>query len=126
MDYFQCNRNLLLSTSNNNDFLFAFLLIARAHLQMVIKRVRGHQFHCYLLRLPAERCQVLPIICYLVLRRGVVLDRHITIFQESLSPLPEDGDISHRLPTAIDDNVTDPIDETTGLRAASKSMVPHM
>jgi hypothetical protein len=60
-------------------------------------------------------------------RRGVVLAwlchlkqhhpnyRHITILQENLSRLPEDGDISHRLPVAVDDNVADPIDETTGI-----------
>jgi hypothetical protein len=60
-------------------------------------------------------------------RRGVVLAwlyhlkqhhpdyRHITIFQENLSQLPEDGDISRRLPTAIDYNIANPIDETTSL-----------
>jgi hypothetical protein len=124
------------------------MLIARAHVQMVIKRVRGHQFHysghtvtflqdvvkfssalpmlpedldIVLLKPPTATADLarfrLQFARDMKVRRGVVLAwlrhlkqhhpdyRHITILQENLSQLPEDGDISHRLPAAIDDNV---------------------
>jgi len=131
------------------------MLIARAHVQMVMKRVRGHQYHysghtvtflqdivkfssvlpllpedldIVLLKPPAAAADLarfrLQFARDMKVRRGVVLAwlchlkqhhpdyRHITILQENLSQL---GDISHRLPVAVDDNVADPIDETTGI-----------
>jgi hypothetical protein len=157
------------------------MLTARAHVQMVMKRVRGHQYHysghtvtflqdivkfssvlpllpedldIVLLKPPAATADLarfrLQFARDMKVRRGVVLAwlchlkqhhpdyRHITILQENLSQLPEDGDISHRLPVAVDDNVADPIDETTGLTGdvpepeteedlppGTESMVPH-
>lgn len=157
------------------------MLVARAHVQMVIKRVRGHQFHysghtvtflqdvvkfssalpmlpedldIVYLKPPAARADLsrfrLQFARDMKVRRGVVLAwlrhlkqhhpdyRHITILEENLSQLPEDGDISHRLPSALDDNIADRVDETTGLVSevpepeteedlppGAESMVPH-
>jgi hypothetical protein len=157
------------------------MLIARAHVQMVMKRVRGHQFHysghtvtflqdvvkfssalpllpedldIVMLKPPTATADLarfrLQFSRDMKVRRGVVLAwlrhlkqhhpdySHITIDQENLSQLPEDGDVSHRLPTAIDDNIADPIDEITGIASnvpepeteedlppGTESMVPH-